>query len=96
MRGSLLSDNENWMDLTIAPGDGNQLIFVTEERPVVGRLAVWLVPHEEVGAGDMSDLTERDLSVLEAFIRHAHIRLNEEKNRRGRARVEAQLRESDG
>lgn len=75
---------------TIAPGNGSQLIFVTEDRPIIGRDAVWLVPHsEESPTGRMTGLTERDLTTLKAFLAHAQHRVAEALHQRHMERTAA-------
>lgn len=75
------------LDYTIAPSPGYHLIFITEERPVIGRQSVWLSAHDtDAYGGQLDRLTERDLSVLGAFIDQAGARLSREKTRRAQDR----------
>lgn len=68
---------------TLMPGDGNQLIFVTEGHRDYSRVATWLVIHDNDDAtGDLSVLTDRDLTVAQAFLMHANQRVAREIHRR--------------
>lgn len=68
---------------TLMPGDGNQLIFVTEGHRDYSRVATWLVTHDNDDAkGDLSVLTDRDLTVARAFLAYADQRVGREMHRR--------------